>query len=81
MIKEITLYRQIKSNIEGDWWECSCGNQPDYEGFYACDQLGNPQHDEGGSPDDKWDTTYYYCNKCKAVINQYTTAIIKEGVM
>ncbi len=25
-----------------DWWVCLCGNRPDYEGFFPCNEDGEP---------------------------------------
>lgn len=62
-----------------DWWQCECGNQPDQDGFYACDANGNKQHDEMGSPEDSWSGEHFYCARCSMIASNKTGETVKEG--
>ena len=56
-----------------DWFECLCGNQPNYDGFYSCLTTG-----EIVSPtlNGEWDETAYLCERCNRVINGETLKVI-----
>jgi hypothetical protein len=60
---------------ETDWWVCKCGNQPDGDGFYTCNEIGEivpPSVLEG------WDEKHYVCHRCWLIINSNTLEIIGE---
>ena len=55
-----------------DAWVCVCGNRPDSDGFYTCDQAGNevePTQDSNG-------TNLYVCARCGRIIQQGTLEIV-----
>ena len=56
-----------------DWFECLCGNQPNYDGFYSCLSTG-----EIVSPtlNGEWDGTAYLCERCSRIINGDTLEVI-----
>lgn len=47
---------------------CLCGNQPYHDGFYSCDSMGTPQHNEWGNPSEDWTGAFHYCLSCKRMI-------------
>lgn len=55
-----TTKEQIKMDSP-DWWECVCGNTPDSDGFYTCDEFGN----EVEPTETAWKTNNYVCARCK----------------
>jgi len=58
---------------ETDWWVCKCGNKPDCDGFYTCNEIGEivpPSISEG------WDEKHYVCHKCWRIINSNTLEIV-----
>jgi len=60
---------------ETDWWVCKCGNQPDGDGFYTCNEIGEivpPSVLEG------WDEKHYVCHRCWLIINSNTLEIVGE---
>ena len=60
---------------ETDWWVCKCGNQPDGDGFYTCNEIGEivpPSVLEG------WDEKHYVCHICWLIINSNTLEIVGE---
>jgi hypothetical protein len=56
-----------------DWFQCLCGNQPNYEGFYSCLSTG-----EIVSPtlNGEWDGNTYLCEKCSRVIDGETLKVV-----
>ena len=56
-----------------DWFICSCGNQPDADGFYSCLADGTIV-----SPtlNGEWDGTFYICESCQRIINGATLAVV-----
>ena len=52
-------------------WICICGNRPDYDGFFPCDQTGN----EMEPLKDLW-KDLYVCGKCGRIINQTSLEVI-----
>ena len=53
-----------------DWWECSCGNRPDTDGFYPCTKDG-----EIVEPTKEWDD-YYLCYLCGEIVHQKTLVVV-----
>lgn len=64
--EELTLLGSIldESTTDDAWWRCLCNNDPEYQGFIACDSQGKPQVDEGHSPLPEWDGKHYKCLQC-----------------
>lgn len=63
-----------------DWFICTCGNQPNYDGFYSCLNTG-----EIVSPtlNGEWDEVSYLCERCQRIIDGQTllvTGICSEQV-
>lgn len=56
-----------------DWFQCLCGNQPNYDGFYSCRSTG-----EIVSPTlyGEWDGISYLCERCSRIINGNTLEVI-----
>jgi DNA-directed RNA polymerase subunit RPC12/RpoP len=58
---------------ETDWWVCKCGNQPNMEGFYTCNEIGEivpPSINEG------WDEKHYVCHRCWRIIDSDSLEIV-----
>jgi len=55
-----------------DAWVCVCGNRPDSDGFYTCDQDGNEMEPVLNS---NW-TNLYVCASCGRIIQQGTLLIV-----
>jgi len=53
-----------------DWWECTCGNRPDSDGFYPCTKDGELVEP---TPRD-WDD-YYLCYLCGDIVHYETFEI------
>jgi len=51
---------------------CTCGNTPDYEGFYPCNEKGK----EVEPTPEEWTTDCYVCRKCGNIIKQKTLEIL-----
>lgn len=49
-----------------DWWVCSCGNQPDLDGFFPCDAYGAPVE----PTPEEWDGDRYVCMSCNTIYTQ-----------
>ena len=58
-----------------DAWICICGNQPDYYGFYACDETGTEVEPVSGWPG------LYVCSRCGRIIQQDSLKIIGRRQM
>lgn len=56
-----------------DWWECSCGNQPNLSGFYPCHPNGVIRE-----PDRDWNGLYV-CYDCGRIIQQDTLEIVGQA--
>jgi hypothetical protein len=55
-----------------DWWICKCKNEPHFDGFSPCSEIGaRCEPDEQG-----WDGTHYLCERCFRIIDQHTLQII-----
>jgi hypothetical protein len=67
--------RLFEEFIDGttDWFQCLCGNQPNYEGFYSCLRTG-----EIVSPTlyGDWEGQVYLCEKCSRIIDGETLKVI-----
>jgi len=65
----------MKQYINGttDWFICTCGNTPMYEGFYTCLRNGSLV-----SPtlDGEWDGSLHLCERCKKIIDAETLEVI-----
>lgn len=64
---EITLLGHIvneSKNTDDPWWRCVCNNDPEHDGFGACDASGKSQVDEGGGPLDEWQGEHHLCLSC-----------------
>ena len=58
-----------------DAWICQCGNRPEEDGFYPCDEAGNlvePTPEE-------WGSGLYVCFRCGAMIDPETLAIVGQA--
>ncbi|MNL27438.1 hypothetical protein D3C87_1490300 [compost metagenome] len=51
-------------------WVCVCGNMPNYNGFYACDEDGDLIE-----PGNEWEYLYR-CEYCGRVINDRNLQVI-----
>ncbi|MEQ7801915.1 hypothetical protein ABDJ41_19120 [Pedobacter sp. ASV1-7] len=51
-------------------WVCLCGNMPNYNGFYACDEDGDLIE-----PGNEWEYLYR-CEYCRRVINDRNLQVI-----
>ncbi len=63
--KRVTEYIDMQTV---DWWVCLCGNRPDYEGFFPCNEDGEPVEPTPA----EWTTDCYVCDRCQRIINRYT---------
>ncbi len=68
-----SIARQYIVEQETDWWECKCGNQPNYEGFYTCNSMGEIVPP---SVSDGWDEVHYVCHRCWRIIDQNSLEIV-----
>jgi hypothetical protein len=57
-------YIKNTGSPDDPWYECPCGNTPQDSGFYACDEHGNPQTDDGGGPLPSWQGEHLRCENC-----------------
>ena len=55
-----------------DFWTCVCGNQPDRDGFYPCDESGNQVE----PTPEEWKKPLYVCAACGRIIDQETLAVV-----
>jgi len=55
-----------------DAWICNCGNTPDADGFYPCNEEGI----EVDPTEKEWNGENYACNKCGRIIDQTTLEVI-----
>ncbi len=55
-----------------DAWLCMCGNRPDLEGFYPCDESGMLEE----PTQETWTSGLYRCERCGRVIQQETRTIV-----
>ena len=60
----------IKALAE-DWWECSCGNRPDTDGFYPCTKDG-----EVVEPILRDWADHYLCYLCGEIVRQKTVDVV-----
>jgi hypothetical protein len=51
-------------------WVCLCGNQPDYDGFFPCDEEGNEME-----PVEGW-KSLYVCFRCGRIIHQDSLEVV-----
>lgn len=58
-------------------WVCICGNTPDADGFYTCDESGN----EVEPTREKWTSGLYVCASCKRMIDPTTLEIVSQPAM
>ena len=58
-------------------WICLCGNRPDSDGFYTCDEKGNEVEPVEG----EWDEPLYVCNGCGRIVHQETLEVVGRRVM
>lgn len=47
---------------------CECGNQPHMDGFYPCNSVGQPMHNDMGNPSEDWTGEFHYCQACTKMI-------------
>ncbi len=55
-----------------DAWICVCGNEPQTDGFYPCDETGNEMEPVRG-----WNGLYV-CHGCGRIIQQDSLEIIGQ---
>ena len=73
MTKEfLTLEKDYDGKDNSDAWVCVCGNRPDSDGFYPCDEHGNEMSPTIGSG---W-KELYVCPRCGRIIKQGTLEVI-----
>jgi len=65
-------HQKIKAEANGDYWICTCGNTPRYEGFFPCDSRGKKVEPTIA----EWTTDCYVCDKCGNIINHKTLNIV-----
>lgn len=51
-------------------WICLCGNRPDADGFYPCDNEGKEME-----PIAEWEELYV-CGKCRRIIHLETLEVV-----
>jgi len=61
----------IKATAQ-DWWECSCGNRPDSDGFYPCTKEGEVVE----PTPDEWDGLHYICFRCGEISDFETLEVV-----
>lgn len=59
---------------ERDAWVCLCGNEPDSDGFYPCDETGTEMETVAG-----W-RGLYVCGRCGRIIQQDSLKVIGRKV-
>jgi hypothetical protein len=59
-----------------DAWVCLCGNEPIWDGFYACDTEGNETSPDIGS---NWQNLYV-CLRCGRIIKADDLAVIARNL-
>ena len=69
MSAELVFIEGIPDQI-ADHVTCLCGNEPHIEGFYPCLPTG-----EVIEPDNSWEHTLYYCERCHRIID-LTTGVV-----
>jgi hypothetical protein len=58
-----------------DAWICICGNTPDSDGFYTCDEAGDEIEP---TADSDWNGLYV-CANCGRIIDQETLEIVGQN--
>lgn len=58
---------------EKEAWVCICGNTPDSNGFYPCDNQGNET-----IPAEGWEGLYV-CAQCERIIEQNTLDVVDQN--
>lgn len=56
-----------------DWFQCLCGNQPNYDGFYSCLSDGSIV---SPTQDGEWEGSLYLCERCQRIINGDTLEVV-----
>ena len=56
-------------------WVCLCGNRPDSDGFFPCDEAGTEIE-----PVEGW-TGLYLCNRCGRVIDQESLDVVGRAAV
>lgn len=54
-------------------WVCLCGNRPDSDGFFPCDNDGNEME-----PVEGWEDLYV-CGRCGRIIHQFTLEVLDQN--
>jgi hypothetical protein len=65
-IKELITHET--GNAEA--WICICGNRPNYDGFFPCNQNGDEMN-----PGKGWEDLYV-CGRCGRIINQHSLEVV-----
>lgn len=62
-------------HIDGtaDWFICTCGNQPNYDGFFSCLSDGSIV---SPTQDGEWEGSLYLCERCQRIINGDTLEVV-----
>ena len=67
-----SVTRDFVVETDMDWWVCKCGNEPHFDVYSSCSEMGERCEPEEGV----WDGKHWLCEKCYRIIDGDTLEIL-----